>query len=45
MLIQIPVFIGLYRVIWVIAQNGGIPTDVDWLYSFFYGFGQKYLEA
>ena len=45
MLIQIPVFIGLYRVIWVIAQNGWIPTDVDWLYSFFYGFWQKYLEA
>ncbi len=45
MLIQIPIFIGLYRVIWVIAQNGGIPADVDWLYSFFYWFGQKYLEA
>ena len=45
MLIQIPVFIGLYRVIWVIAQNGWIPADVDWLYSFFYSFGQKYLEA
>ena len=45
MLIQIPVFIGLYRVIWMIAQNGGIPADIDWLYSFFYGFGQKYLEA
>ena len=45
MLIQIPIFIGLYRVIWMIAQNGGIPADVDWLYSFFYSFGQKYLEA
>ena len=45
MLIQIPVFIGLYRVIWMIAQNGWIPADVDWLYSFFYSFGQKYLEA
>ena len=45
MLIQIPVFIGLYRVIWMIAQNGWIPADVDWLYSFFYWFGQKYLEA
>ena len=45
MLIQIPVFIWLYRVIWMIAQNGGIPADIDWLYSFFYGFGQKYLEA
>ena len=45
MLIQIPVFIGLYRVIRVIAQNGGIPADIDWLYSFFYSFGQKYLEA
>lgn len=45
MLIQIPVFIGLYRVIRVIAQNGWIPADVDWLYSFFYSFGQKYLEA
>ena len=45
MLIQIPVFIWLYRVIWMIAQNGWIPADVDWLYSFFYSFGQKYLEA
>ena len=45
MLIQIPVFIGLYRVIWMIAQNWGIPANVDWLYSFFYWFGQKYLEA
>lgn len=45
MLIQIPVFIWLYRVIWMIAQNGWIPSDVNWLYSFFYSFGQKYLEA
>ena len=45
MLIQIPVFIGLYRVIWVIAQNGWIPADLNRLYSFFYGFGLKYLEA
>ena len=45
MLIQIPVFIWLYRVIWMIAQNGWVPADVDWLYSFFYSFGQKYLEA
>jgi len=45
MLIQIPVFIWLYRVIWMIAQNGWIPADVDWLYSFFYWFWQKYLEA
>ena len=45
MLIQIPIFIGLYRVIWMIAQNGWIPADIDRLYSFFYGFGQKYLEA
>jgi len=45
MLVQIPVFIWLYRVIWVIAQNGWIPADVDWLYSFFYSFWQKYLEA
>ena len=41
MLIQIPVFIWLYRVIWMIAQNGWIPADVDWLYSFFYSFGQN----
>ena len=45
MLIQIPVFIWLYRVIRMIAQNGWIPADVDWLYSFFYWFWQKYLEA
>ena len=45
MLIQIPVFIGLYRVIWIIAQNGWIPADLDWLYSFFYWFWQKYLES
>ncbi len=45
MLIQIPVFIWLYRVIWMIAQNGWIPADVDRLYSFFYWFWQKYLEA
>ena len=45
MLVQIPVFIWLYRVIWVIAQNGWIPADVDWLYSFFYSIWQKYLEA
>ena len=45
MLIQIPVFIGLYRVIWIIAQNGWIPADLDRLYSFFYGFWQKYLES
>ena len=45
MLIQIPIFIGLYRVVWLIAQNGWVPADVNWLYSFFYSFGQTFLES
>lgn len=45
MLIQIPIFIGLYRVIYIIAQEGWVPANLDWLYSFFYWFGQKYLWA
>ena len=44
MLIQIPIFWWLYRVVWTIAQNGWVPADVDWLYSFFYSFWQRFLE-
>ncbi len=41
MLIQIPVFIGLYRVVRRISMNE-IPAE--WLYSFFHGFGVQYLD-
>jgi membrane protein insertase Oxa1/YidC/SpoIIIJ len=41
MLIQIPVFIGLYTVIRHITQ-GTLPDG--WIYSFFAGFGSKYLN-
>ena len=41
MLIQMPIFIGLYYVVRHIA-NGDIP--MDWLYSFFRNFGHNYTE-
>ncbi|NOZ43880.1 MAG: YidC/Oxa1 family membrane protein insertase [bacterium] len=41
MLIQIPVFIGLYYVIRHFAMGEVRPDN---LYSFFYSFGQKYLS-
>ena len=41
MLIQIPVFIGLFFVIRRISENTISP---DWLYSFFAGFGGGYLS-
>ena len=49
MLIQIPVFIWLYRVIWYISQMWSgdleiINTTHSWLYSFFYSFGEKYID-
>jgi membrane protein insertase Oxa1/YidC/SpoIIIJ len=40
MLIQIPVFIGLYYVVRKISANQ-IPTD--WVYSFFSGFGSHFV--
>ena len=40
MLIQIPVFIGLFFVVRAVADNT-IPPK--WLYSFFHGFGTQYL--
>lgn len=41
MLIQIPVFIGLFYVVRHVAANT-IPPE--WLYSFFYSFGTQYLS-
>jgi len=40
MLIQIPVFIGLFFVIRKIAAD---TIPVEWLYSFFSSFGSEYL--
>jgi len=40
LLIQLPVFIGLYTVVRYIAQ-GEVP--MDWLYSFFRGFGNQFV--
>lgn len=40
MLVQLPVFIGLYQVILRFAE-GAVPTE--WLYSFFWGFGNGFL--
>lgn len=42
MLIQLPVFIGLYYVIRKFAI-GEVPNE--WLYSFFFSFGNQYLDA
>ncbi|MEI7558351.1 MAG: hypothetical protein WCJ45_06155 [bacterium] len=42
MLIQIPVFIGLYRVIKDMAA-ASIPQG--WLYSFFTGFGARFIQS
>ncbi|MDR0369017.1 MAG: YidC/Oxa1 family membrane protein insertase [Candidatus Peribacteria bacterium] len=42
MLIQLPVFLGLYTVVRYIA-NSEVPTD--WLYSFFRSFGNTYNDA
>lgn len=42
MLIQLPVFIGLYSVIRKFA-TGEVPNE--WLYSFFFGFGNQYLDT
>lgn len=41
MLIQLPVFIGLYTVVRYIA-NAEVPAD--WLYSFFRSFGNNYID-
>ncbi|MCX6822658.1 MAG: YidC/Oxa1 family membrane protein insertase [candidate division SR1 bacterium] len=41
MLIQIPVFIGLYRVVRRISNN---QVPAERLYSFFHGFGVQYLD-
>ena len=41
MLIQIPVFIGLFFVVRHVA-NDAVPAE--WLYSFFGSFGAKYLS-
>ena len=42
MLIQLPVFIGLYYVIRKFA-TGEVPNE--WLYSFFFSFGNQYLDT
>ncbi|MDR2540929.1 MAG: YidC/Oxa1 family membrane protein insertase [Candidatus Peribacteria bacterium] len=42
MLIQIPIFICLYRVVRKFAGGEGIPPE--WLYSFFYSFGNNYTD-
>ncbi|MDR0860835.1 MAG: YidC/Oxa1 family membrane protein insertase [Candidatus Peribacteria bacterium] len=42
MLIQIPIFICLYRVVRKFAGGEGIPPE--WLYSFFYSFGNTYTD-
>ena len=41
MLVQMPVFIGLYFVIRKFAE-GAVPHE--WLYSFFFSFGNQYLD-
>jgi len=42
MLIQIPIFICLYRVVRKFAGGEGIPPE--WLYSFFWSFGNHYTD-
>ncbi len=42
MLVQLPVFIGLYYVIRKFAE-GSVPHE--WLYSFFFSFGNQYLDS
>lgn len=42
MIIQIPIFICLYRVIRKYADGEGVAQE--WLYSFFYSFGSNYTE-
>lgn len=42
LLVQIPVFIGLFFVVRKIANNE-IPTE--WLYSFFHSFGKDYMDV
>ena len=44
MLIQLPVFIGLYFVIRAFATWAIATEHTDWLYSFFWNFGNKYLD-
>ena len=49
MLIQIPVFIWLYRVILAISQMWTWDIEIinmthGWLYSFFYSFWEKYID-
>jgi membrane protein insertase Oxa1/YidC/SpoIIIJ len=41
MLIQLPIFIGLYFVIRAFATW---TLDTNWLYSFFWSFGNKFLD-
>jgi len=42
MLIQIPVFIGLY---YVIRHMAAATIPQEWLYSFFHSFGARFVEA
>lgn len=42
MLIQLPVFIGLY---FVVRKFAIWEVPNEWLYSFFFNFGNKYLDA
>jgi len=44
MLVQLPIFIGLYFVIRAFATWAIATEHTDWLYSFFWGFWNKYLD-
>jgi YidC/Oxa1 family membrane protein insertase len=44
MLIQLPIFIGLYFVIRAFATWAIATEHTDWLYSFFWSFWNKYLD-